>query len=60
MDARFGLFINSLATESKVDITFGKKYLLDGNIDLKKKKFVWEVCPTSDSVLPSISFTSLP
>ena len=37
MDARFGLFINSLATESKVDITFGKKYLLDDNIDLKKK-----------------------
>ena len=59
MDARFGLFINSLATESKVDITFGKKYLLDDNIDLKKK-IVWEVCPTSDSVLPSISFTSLP
>ena len=59
MDARFGLFINSLATESKVDITFGKQYLLDDNIDLKKK-FVWEVCPTSDSVLPSISFTSLP
>ena len=59
MGARFGLFINSLATESKVDITFGKKYLLDDNIDLKKK-IVWEVCPTSDSVLPSISFTSLP
>ena len=59
MDARFGLFINSLATESKIDITFGKKYFFDDNIDFKKK-FVWEVCPTSDSVLPSISFTSLP